>query len=443
MNNKDREKRFFSATYHSDYRDNFQRDYDRVLYSSAFRRLARVTQVVNASEGPVFHNRLTHSLKVSQIGRRLSESILKLYPDNKKEILQMGGLNPEVVATAGLAHDLGNPPFGHAAEAELNILLRNAGTEEGFEGNAQSFRIVNILSCGYLEHYGLNLTCASLNAILKYPWVHESFGENSYKFGVYRTEEKFFQWNRNYLGLSDKVRSLEAEIMDLADDISYAIHDVEDFIKADIIQFYALSKNVPNNDLLETLKKSKETWAPSWNPTNDDDIKDKVKAFFNWVNDFFPFNGPFTGTLEEKARIKRFSSVMITRFIENSKLDFSSSRLVIEKPVCDELLILKALTKIYVTRKPSLLREQLGEANIIRGLFEVFCQTIDIKEKVNIFPRSILDLMDAYKKDNIYGDYIKHRLIADTISSMTDDEATNTYLKFIGVAPGSIFDRQI
>src|SRR6266550_9029962 len=119
-----------------------QRDRDRLLYSSGFRRLANVTQVVAADHGYVFHNRLTHALKVAQIGRRLAEKF-KFNSDDSALADRLGGLDPDVVEAAGLAHDLGHPPFGHLAEKELDLLVGEA--HGGFEGNPQSFRILTRL----------------------------------------------------------------------------------------------------------------------------------------------------------------------------------------------------------------------------------------------------------------------------------------------------------
>ena len=123
-----------------DQRSAFQRDRDRILYSPLFRRLAGVTQVVHAAEGHIYHNRLTHTLKVAQIGRRVAEHLIA---SNKSDLVTaVGGIDPDVVETAALAHDLGHPPFGHIAESELDAQLRRKNINDGFEGNPQSFRIV-------------------------------------------------------------------------------------------------------------------------------------------------------------------------------------------------------------------------------------------------------------------------------------------------------------
>lgn len=149
-----------------DYRTASQRDHDRVLYSSSFRRLAEVTQVVAANSGYVFHNRLTHSLQVAQVGRRMAEKLVQI--QTKEGIVPLGAIDPNVVEAACLAHDLGHPPFGHVIEDELNELADQIG---GFEGNAQSFRIVTKLAFHSPLYLGLDLTRATLAGVLKYPWA--------------------------------------------------------------------------------------------------------------------------------------------------------------------------------------------------------------------------------------------------------------------------------
>jgi len=120
----------------------FERDRDAILYTTAFRRLAGVTQVVSPAEGQVYHNRLTHSIEVAQIAQRLAERLLRTQPD----LANRYSLNPSVVEAAALAHDLGHPPFGHVAENELNALVRDSSIVDGYEGNAQSFRVVTKLA---------------------------------------------------------------------------------------------------------------------------------------------------------------------------------------------------------------------------------------------------------------------------------------------------------
>ena len=235
-----------------------QRDRDRVLYSSALRRLAGVTQVVAASEGHVFHNRLTHTLKVAQVGRRLAEKLLR--PFEEAQHAKLPPLDPDVVETAALVHDIGHPPFGHVAEEQLHTLMRGVArpkaapdgnstepvydADDGFEGNAQSFRTVTTLAAIDRGFAGLNLCAASLAASLKYPWRHQPAAPEDKafrKWGSYSTEEDDFRFA---LGLQppDAIPTattgqptLEAQVMDWADDITYAVHDAEDLYRAGLV----------------------------------------------------------------------------------------------------------------------------------------------------------------------------------------------------------------
>lgn len=141
-----------------------QRDRDRILYSSAFGRLAGITQVASSSPGASFHNRLTHSFKVAQVARRLAERLR----EEEREVELVDNLDPDAAEAAALGHDTGHPPFGHIAEEVLARAMADAG---GYEGNAQSFRIVCRLAMRDPSQPGLNLTPTTLNGMLKYPWL--------------------------------------------------------------------------------------------------------------------------------------------------------------------------------------------------------------------------------------------------------------------------------
>src|SRR6266436_2167187 len=194
----------------TDSRSPAQKDRDRLLYTSSLRRLAQVTQVVAADVSHVFHNRLTHSFQVAQVGRRLAERLLAL---NSDLVLLSDGLDPDVVEAACYAHDLGHPPFGHIAEEELNAL---ASTDiDGFEGNAQSFRIIAKLAQHSPLHRGLDLTRATLAAVLKYPWRRGENSEKPNKWGGYSSEEKDFEFATQLRGKA-RERTLEAQLMDWA-----------------------------------------------------------------------------------------------------------------------------------------------------------------------------------------------------------------------------------
>ncbi len=421
-----------------DRRKSFQIDRDRILYSSAFRRLAQVTQVVTAGEGHVFHNRLTHSLKVAQVARRLAERLVAEQPILAEEV---GGIDPDVVEAAALSHDLGHPPFGHTAEEELDACALRHGLADGFEGNAQSFRILTRLAIHRVDYYGLNLTRATLNAVLKYPWLRNTEQpESKYyrKYSVYELDQGAFRFARG-LGQGDFKQAVEASIMDFADDVTYSVHDLEDFYLAGLIplELLAVDRDEFQRFIDEWLRES---------PNNKiaQVVKHDPYRFQNFLDATYNLRGQYRpGSFEQKAQIKRISSQLIQSYIKSVQLslEYSDRGYLIQAPEKEEeLKFLQRIVWSYVISNPRLATQRYGQKRIVRTLFQMYLEAIhgdDLSFIPVRFAREYQEICDRQSKDM---ELEKTRMAVDIVASLSEAEAVIKYRRLTGISQGSFLD---
>jgi dGTPase len=410
----------------TDGRTDAQKDRDRILYTSALRRLAKVTQVVAADVGHVFHNRLTHSLQVAQVGLRIAQ---RLRPSYTNLAGTEDGFDPDVVEAACLAHDLGHPPFGHIAEEKLDELA--GGKIDGFEGNAQSFRIVTRLSQHSPIHRGLDLTRATLAAILKYPWLRGENENKKEKWGAYSSERKDYDFAVE-LCTSAQVKTIEASLMDWADDITYSVHDAEDFYRAGRLPLHLLADRRYDKERKGFFEKAFARHADKHGIWSDQ--KALEDAFKEVIVGLFPLEGPYTGEWEERADLRDFSSQLIGRYVGATTIRErgGSLQLHIDEDRELEVAMLKELTWVYVIEAPELASQQEGQRKVIEGLFRIYWDAAQGHNSAHLSPpyyrRALEKAADSQEK---------MRVVVDMIAGMTEEQALAMHSRLIGVSVGS------
>jgi dGTPase len=370
----------------------FVRDRARVLHSAALRRLAAKTQVVAVGSGDFPRTRLTHSLECAQIGRELGAAL---------------GCDPDLVDAACLAHDLGHPPFGHNGEAALAQLAAGCG---GFEGNAQSLRLITRLEAK-VPGAGLNLTRATLDATLKYPWVADSAAG---KYGAYAADAAIFEWVR--AGAPAGRSSLEAQVMDWADDVAYSVHDLEDGLHAGLVTLDQL------RDPAEQRAVAGLTLTAYCKPGSAS--VDELTEVFAGLLALDCWPPDFDGTLASSAAVKYLTSELIGRFcgaaeratrpIGHAPLARYEADLVVPKRQRLECALLKGVTAYYVMSRPGVVAAQARERELISELAEAILAGTP----------ETLDAVFRPEYKAAADDAARLRVVIDQIASLTDTSAT-------------------
>jgi dGTPase len=369
----------------------FERDRARVLHSAAFRRLATKTQVHTAGSDDFLRTRLTHSLEVAQISREMGALL---------------GCDPDVVDVAGLAHDLGHPPFGHNGEAALDAMAQPCG---GFEGNAQTLRVLTRLEAK-VAGAGLNLTRASLDACCKYPWARTP---GNRKFGVYQNDLPVFEWLRR--GAAPAVRCLEAQVMDWADDVAYSVHDVEDGIHGNYLSLGPLIDSADERDALCA------DVAAVYSDESPDTLASALTGLL--AEDVVRTVAGYDGSYTAQIALKRMTSALTGRFV-SSAVGATHSRygpepmrrydadLIVPRTVRNQCALLKGMALRYVmrARSPAWYDRQ---RQILTELVDVLCRRAP----------EHLDTLFAPMWKAAGDDAARLRVVIDQVASLTDPAA--------------------
>jgi dGTPase len=415
-------------------RSAFEQDYDRIIFSHPFRRLQDKTQVHPLPEHDFVHTRLTHSLEVSSVGRSLGRRVGEVLIQRHEDLSVKFSSHDfgTVVASASLAHDLGNPPFGHSGEDGLSdFFLHHEGQKykphfseqewadlTHFEGNAQGFRILN-----KSQYQGLRLTLATLGAFTKYPCAslvqtRDTSKKSQKKFGFFKTEQELFSEMANQLGLIKNAENVWtrhplAFLVEAADDICYNIIDLEDGCRLGLVSV---------NDTIELLA---AILGPDFNPEKAERIKSVDEKI---------------GVLRAMAIGKLITDV-VDVFLQNENAILAGS---FDQALTDlgsyknelKQIIDISITKIYRARH--VVEIESAGFEVLPGLLEEFIKAAEHLIKNNqarkysnlarLLPTETTSVIQANPDDT----YLHFREVIDFVSGMTDTHALSLYRKING-----------
>lgn len=418
------------AKRHQDHRSPFQRDRARILHSAAFRRLQSKTQVMGSGQSDFHRTRLTHSLEAAQIGSGIIAQIRSKYPEQSAAILPS---DDSLIESLCLAHDIGHPPFGHGGEVALHYMMRDHG---GFEGNGQTFRIVAHLE-PFSEHFGMNLTRRTLLGLIKYPQIMgklqqasspklpDSFRQlKADKWhppkGLYLDDMEMIDWVLSPLSQQDKelfqqfkkkdnhhsktiYKSIDCSMMELADDIAYGIHDLEDAIVTGVVNQQDFDQHV-----IQKLLKVDDTWLQDYSKTLADNLfssqryiqKEAIGGLVNYLI-----------TAIELVDINKTKNVNF----EEPLLRFNAVHPAI---AAQTLQIFKDFVYQFVIKQTSIQQLEYRGQQIVMELFEALAS-----DPERLLPKSTVKRWQQ-AQDNKQN---QHRVIADYVAGMTDEYATRLY----------------
>ncbi|GAA3932618.1 dGTP triphosphohydrolase [Microbacterium soli] len=438
---------------------NFRVDVERIRFSPFYSRLSAVTQVISqAGAGLAVNNRLTHSVKVAAVARAIATHLSTRTDERGRIVAELGGAHPVVVQAAAAAHDLGHPPFGHLGEQTLDRLARTRfGLAEGFEGNAQTYRILTRLDEHDRPGVGLNLTAAVRAAVLKYPWLRGEGGTRrggASKFNFYAIDEPDARRALSaYPLIEPGQQTVECSIMDISDDIAYSLHDLDDFYRADLLNPAALSAEfrawrrdlarlraaevealaadtrTPGHslELLWRRMQEKDAWIADPDAFSEAVAKVAAEVVDGLVAE------PFDGSLASERSLARFTSGWIARLQSSVEVhrhpDARSGHVRLSRTAWHEVGVLKFLHERFILERPDLTVYQRGQAGVLERLVDGFTAWLDDPRDARRAPRRLIDLVELATDD--------YRMLRRDAPEMTDPH-TDADLDRLGRGRGII-----
>ena len=383
-------------------RTEFARDRARIIHSFALRRLAAKTQVAVPWASDFPRTRLSHSLECAQVGRELGAAL---------------GADPDLMESACLAHDLGHPPFGHNGEEALAKIAEPYG---GFEGNAQSFRLLTRIEAKTVDDegisVGLNLTRATLDAATKYPW---SAAVNSRKFGVYADDQVIFDWVRE--NAPEGKTSMEAQIMDWSDDVAYSVHDLEDALVTGHIDIAHL-----RDDLSDLYRVAVQDYLPDMTEDEAQSALSSLMTLSCWPQEF-------DRSHRHLARLKDLTSQLVGRFAlaaeSETRAHFGdgdlvrySANLLVPRAQRVEVALLKSMAGHYIIRAEKSQERYARQQNVI----------VDLVDAVRSKAPETLESFFLQEWNRASSESEKMRVVIDQIASLTDVGAYALHQELVG-----------
>ncbi len=401
-------------------RTDFHKDHDRIVFSSAFRRLGRKTQVHPMSENDHVHTRLTHSIEVGSVGRSLGHMVGERIAARLPAHVSPADIGA-IVQAACLAHDIGNPPFGHAGEYAIRDWFRQPQHAyllqplselqqldlQTFEGNAQGFRVITQLE-NHRYNGGLRLTYSTLGALLKYPWTVEHAGEKE-KFSCYQAEKQHLQRIADELGLPQLAPGKWARhplsyLMEAADDICYAVLDLEDGIEIGLLKYLQVEPIFLTLAGDSPMLREELAEAPT--------VRRKISLL--------------RGKAIQKA-VNAVADAFVAQHDELLAGEFSGDILrACPSHIVDSIVSAKTLAREQIFNDRRKVEVEVGAHSTLDVLLDAFLNAVHqliSSERQSFRSKRILDLMEYSVPQRDWSHYQAYMRVLDFIGGMTDNYA--------------------